>query len=103
MEHVAALLLIIGCSPDMKVCEELPAPVPVYETAGECDSELPAALRRLGAAKPRVMGVCVYVDPAMEEQDAELVWDVTADGKLVASVEAVSMNIAAMRSETRHE
>ena len=47
MEHIAALLLIIGCSQDMKVCEELPAPVPVYETATECDSDLQAALRQL--------------------------------------------------------
>lgn len=103
MEHIAALLLIIGCSQDMKACEELPAPVPVYETAGECDTELPAALRELGGAKPRVMGLCVYVDPAMEEEDAELVWDVTADGKLIASVEAVSMNVAALPHSSRHE
>lgn len=103
MEHIAALLLIIGCSQDMKACEELPAPVPVYETAGECDAELPAALRELGGAKPRVMGLCVYIDPAMEEEDAELVWDVTADGKLIASVEAVSMNVAALPHSSRHE
>jgi len=103
MEHIAALLLIIGCSQDMKVCEELPAPVPVYETATECDSDLQTALRELDRARPRVMGLCVYVDPAMEEQDAELVWDVTADGKLVASIEAVSTQVASLRSDTLHE
>jgi hypothetical protein len=103
MEHIAALLLIIGCSQDMKTCEELPAPVPVYETAGECDSELPVALHELGGARPRVMGLCVYVDPAMEEQDAELVWDVTADGTLVATVEPVSTNVASAGGEPRRE
>ncbi len=103
MEHIAALLLIIGCSQDMKVCEELPAPVPVYETATECDSDLQAALRQLDRSRPRVMGVCVYVDPAMEEQDAELVWDVTAEGKLIASVEPVATQVASMRSSTLHE
>lgn len=103
MEHIAALLLIIGCSQDMKVCDELPAPTPIYETAAECNSELPAALRGLDGARPRVMGVCVFVDPAMEEEDAELVWDVTADGKIVASVETASMNVASVGHPSHHE
>lgn len=103
MEHIAALLLIVGCSQDMKQCEELPSPVTVYETAGECDAELLAALRQLGGRKPRVMGTCVYVDPAMEEVDAELVWDVTPEGTLRASVEAISMNVASVTGKTLHE
>ena len=82
MEHIAALLLIVGCSQDMKQCEELPSPVTVYETAAECDTELPAALHQMDGSKPRVMGTCVYVDPAMEEENAELVWDLTPDGAL---------------------
>nr|WP_295464656.1 hypothetical protein [Mesorhizobium sp.] len=103
MEHIAALLLIVGCSQDMKQCEELPSPVTVYETAGECDAELPAALRQLDGRKPRVMGTCVYVDPAMEEEDAELVWDVTPNGALRATVEAISMNVASVTGNTLHE
>ena len=103
MEHIAALLLIVGCSQDMKQCEELPSPVTVYETAGECDADLTATLGRLDGRKPRVMGTCVYVAPAMEEEDAELVWDVTADGALRASVEVVSMDVASMKGTTFHE
>lgn len=103
MEHIAALLLIVGCSQDMKQCEELPSPVTVYETAGECDAELPAALGQLSHSKPRVMGTCVYVDPAMEEADSELVWDVTPDGALRATVEAVSMNLASVKTYSFHE
>lgn len=103
MEHIAALLLIVGCSQNMKQCEELPSPVTVYETAAECDAELPAALRQMTGSVPRVMGTCVYVDPAMEEEDAELVWDVTPDGALLASVEAVSMNVASVNGTTLHE
>jgi hypothetical protein len=30
----------------------------------------------------------------MEEEDAELVWDVTADGTLEASIEASSVRVA---------
>ena len=37
MEHIAALLLIVGCSGnvgagDTRECQELPAPTPVKET-----------------------------------------------------------------------
>jgi len=103
MEHIAALLLIVGCSQDMKQCEELPSPVTVYETAVECDAELPAALRQLEGRKPRVMGTCVYVDPAMEESDAELVWDLTPQGALRAAVEAIPMNVASVTGNTLHE
>ena len=103
MEHIVALLLIVGCSQDMKQCEELPSPVTVYETSAECDTELSSALGRLQDVRPRVMGTCVFVDPALEEEDAELVWDVTPDGALRASVETVSMNVASVKGKTLHE
>lgn len=87
MEHIAALLLIVGCSPDLGECRELPAPVPLFETYEECDAALPAAFDARKADSPRVFARCVFVDPALEEEDAELVWDVTPAGMLVASVE----------------
>lgn len=103
MEPIAALLLIVGCSQDMTQCEELPAPAPVYATAAECDVDLSAALRDLAGARARVMGTCVYVDAAMEEQDAELVWDVTPGGALQATVEAVTMDVASVQAQSFHE
>jgi hypothetical protein len=87
MEHIAALLLIIGCSSDLGECRELPAPVPVFETEQECDAALPAAFNARKNDDARVFARCVFVDPAMHEQDAELVWDINPDGMLVASVE----------------
>lgn len=93
MEHIAALLLIIGCSGDLKQCSELPAPVPIYETAEECAAMLPAALRDAEGQRPRVFAKCVAVDPAMEEEDAELTWDVTPGGGLTASVDAVETTV----------
>ena len=44
MEHIAALLLIIGCSGDLSQCRELPAPVAVYEAVEDCNQELPDSL-----------------------------------------------------------
>ena len=102
MEHIAALLLIVGCSQDLSACAELPAPVAFYETTTDCDYELPGILSGLTGAKPRVMATCVAVDPALEEADAELVWDVTPQGKLVATLEAPQVQVASvghMRTE----
>jgi hypothetical protein len=93
MEHIAALLLIVGCSGDLGECKELPAPTPIFETMEECSAELPVALKGAEGQDAKVFADCVYVDPAMEEEDAMLEWDVTRDGKLVASVTADGGNV----------
>lgn len=102
MEHIAALLLIVGCSADMKECRELPAPTPIFETSQECDAELPEVLKQLGGTSERVLATCVFVDPAMEEEDAELVWDIRPDGSLVATIES-NTAVASAPSSTRNE
>jgi len=94
MEHIAALLLIVGCSGDLADCRELPAPVPIFETAEECNAELPRAFAGYRNSYPHVAASCVAVDPAMEEADAELVWDVRPDGRLVASIESAGVMVA---------
>ena len=86
MEHIAALLLIIGCSADLGECRELPAPAPLFETVEECDEALPAGLGSASGGYPRLFAQCVFVDPALEEEDAELVWDVRPNGTLEASI-----------------
>jgi hypothetical protein len=88
MEHIAALLLIVGCSGDLKECTELPAPASIFETYDDCQSELKPALTAAQGARDKVYAQCVYVDPAMEEEDAELIWDVTPAAGLTASIEA---------------
>ncbi|QPC85721.1 hypothetical protein GA830_02470 [Mesorhizobium sp. NBSH29] len=87
MEHIAALLLIIGCSNDLGECKELPAPAPIFETAGECMEALPEGIATYAGRHPRVIARCIDVDPAMEEEYAELTWDVTKEGVLIANLE----------------
>jgi hypothetical protein len=86
MEHIAALLLVVGCSGDLRDCTELPAPVPIYETVEECGAERSPVLTSMRGMRDKVFATCVYVDPAMAEEDAELVWDVTEDAGLVAEI-----------------
>ena len=104
MEHIAALLLIIGCSDDLLQCRELPAPVPLYEAAEDCNRELPGSLGAFTGQYGRLFVRCVAVDPALEEEDAELTWDVRPDGTLVASVNTVPPGMmVASESHNIHE
>ncbi len=94
MEHIAALLLIIGCSDGASQCSELPASVAVYETVEECEADLQPSMSMFKDTRPEIFGQCVTVDPALEEEDAALVWDIKADGKFYASIEIPDVMIA---------
>ena len=103
MEHIAALLLIIGCSGDLSQCRELPAPVAVYEAVEDCNQQLPGSLSAFTGQVDRVFALCVPVDPALEEEDAELTWDIRPDGTLVASVDAVPSNMMVASNSRRSQ
>ncbi len=94
MEHIAALLLVIGCSQDLQQCQELPAPVPLYETVEKCEGEVAPTLSVLKNQSPKVLVQCVTVDPALAEEDAVLTWDVLPDGTLYASLDAPDVMVA---------
>jgi hypothetical protein len=94
MEHIAALLLIVGCSDDLAQCRELPPPVAVYETVEECEGNLQPSIGLFTTKHTQVFGQCVEVDPAVEEEDAELVWDVKPDGTLYALIEVPEIMVA---------
>lgn len=99
MEHIAAFILAIGCSPDLAECRELPAPIPVYETIEDCNADLPQVRRGVDGAYPRVFVSCFEVDPLLAEVDAEIVWDVTPDGILTAAVEPIEPDEVLVASE----
>jgi hypothetical protein len=71
MEHIAALLLVIGCSNNLTECRELPVPVSVFETAADCTAE--------------------------DDYD-EIVWKMRPDGTLDASVEISNLVVASNNS-----
>ena len=51
MEHIAAIMLLVGCSHGGLTCEELPTPQVAFETMEDCVGALPAALGGAGAGK----------------------------------------------------
>lgn len=94
MEHITALLLIVGCSSDLSQCQELRAPVSVFETAAECTAERPFAQGDFAGRYPRIFGKCLAVDPALEDDYATVAWTVHPDGRLDASVEIGNLVMA---------
>lgn len=94
MEHIAALLLIIGCSDNLGECRELPAPASIFETKEECDQQLPSSLGAFTGQFEQLYAQCLPVDPAMEEENADLVWDIRPDGTLTASIEVLDATVA---------
>ncbi len=94
MEHIAALLLIVACSDDVSRCQELEAASAVYETQEECEDDLQPTISRFVTSYSQVLGQCVSVDPAVEEEDADLVWNVKPDGTLFAMIEVPEFMIA---------
>ena len=99
MHSAAFLLLIIGCSDDLKACTELPAPAPFYADAAECETVLPPEMRRYGQQFPQILAKCVSFDPALEEENAELTWSIDPNGDLITSVEPIPENHARVHPE----
>lgn len=94
MEHIAALLLVIGCSNTMTECRELSVPVSVFETAAECTAERPFALTDVQGQAPHIVAECLTVDPALEDDYDQIVWNVRPDGTLDASLQVSNLVVA---------
>jgi hypothetical protein len=94
MEHIAALLLVVGCSNAMTACRELPVPVSVFETDAECTAARPFAVADLQGRAQHIIAKCLAVDPALEDDYDAVVWNVRADGTLDASLEISNLVVA---------
>ncbi|MBU4529216.1 MAG: hypothetical protein KUA43_18240 [Hoeflea sp.] len=89
MEHIAAFMILIACSDGYKNCTEQPAPAVAYETVRQCEADLSPSLRMMAAGQEHALGKCLEIDPALFYQDAEIVWDVTANGELKVVLELI--------------
>ena len=87
MEHIAALLFVVGCSNAMTDCRELNVPVSVFETEQACAAERPFALGDLQGRAAHIVGRCLAVDPALEDDYDQIVWNVLPNGTLDASLQ----------------
>ncbi len=86
MEHIAAIMLLVGCSHGDLTCEELQAPQVAFESMEACVGALPAALGGAGAGRRIVHGRCAVVDPAWVEEDVEISWRLSRQNGLEVHV-----------------
>ncbi|RWB04558.1 MAG: hypothetical protein EOQ39_01685 [Mesorhizobium sp.] len=94
MEHIAALLLVIGCSNTMADCRELQVPVSIFATAEQCVVERPFVLGDVQGQADHIVAKCLAVDPVLEDDYDQIVWNVRADGTLDASLAISSLVMA---------
>lgn len=90
MEHIAAIMLLVGCSHGSLACEELQAPQVAFESMEECVGALPSALGGAGTSKRVVHGRCAAVDPAWIEEDVEISWHMSRKSGLQIDVRQVT-------------
>lgn len=93
MEHVAALMLLVGCNADASACREIPVPVAAYENFAQCDSDLSLQIR-LATSADKVYGTCASVREDVFEQSATLDWALSRSGKLLVIVDAEPQIVA---------
>lgn len=102
MEHIAALLLVVGCQGNLAACEQIPVESPAFETREACARELYRAQRTLGRNHSAVYFKCIDVDPALDHEDAKLVWNIGPGGQFYAEVEAPHVMIALNETGREH-
>lgn len=86
MEHIAAIMVLVGCMQTTEACREVPAPTVAFETVDECRELLSPAIEATGTTFKHAYGACAEVDPALFVEDATIEWQVKAPGRLQVEV-----------------
>ncbi|OCP04863.1 MULTISPECIES: hypothetical protein [unclassified Ensifer] len=86
MEHIAAIMVLVGCMQTTEACREVPAPTVAFETVEECRELLAPAIEATAETFKRAYGACAEVDPALFVEDATIEWQVTPRGQLRVDV-----------------
>lgn len=86
MEHIAAIMMLIGCTQGNAECKELPAPAVGFETTEECQALLQPSLNDFKGKYKIVYGKCAAIDPALYIEDATITWAITPAQELDVQV-----------------
>jgi len=86
MEHIAAIMMLVGCTQGNLECKELPAPAVGFETAEECQQQLQPSIKDVQGRYKIVYGKCAEIDPALYLEDATITWDITPANELDVQV-----------------
>ncbi|WEX78104.1 hypothetical protein PYH37_002956 [Sinorhizobium numidicum] len=86
MEHVAAIMILVGCMQGAMACREVPSPVVGFETAKECQALLSPAVEEVGKVFKEAYGKCAPVDPALFVENVVIEWEVTSARELQVQI-----------------
>lgn len=87
MEHIAAIMVLVGCTQATQDCREVPAPSVAFETVDECRELLSPAIEATAGTFKHAYGACAEVDPALFAEDATIAWHITSSGRLQVKVQ----------------
>lgn len=82
MEHIAAIMMLVGCGQGNAECREIAAPAVGFETVEECHELLRPSIRQAQGRFKTVFGKCAEIDPALYIEDATITWDITPSNEL---------------------
>ena len=91
MEHIAAIMMLVGCGYGNVDCRELPVSAVGYETVEDCQSMLRPTVADLDTSANVIYGKCEPVDPLVfigNPGNPRIRWVVTSQDELHVSVEA---------------
>jgi hypothetical protein len=97
MEHIAAIMLLISCPGSGASCHEVGAPQVTYKTVATCHADLRSIVNRRTEGT-QLLATCLEIDPAMLFLDAEIVWDITAGGRLIGEVKVTDGQFIALEA-----
>lgn len=95
MEHLVAIMLLVGCNTDGSTCTEIPVPTPAYSSLADCENDLALQMRLTQTFDNRVLGGCKAVDEALLEEEATIDWAVNRAGNLLIEIEASAPTVVA--------
>jgi hypothetical protein len=79
-EHIAALLLVIGCSNTMTECR-IACASQRFRDRGRMHRR--TAFRPGDGGRPHIVGECLAVDPALEDDYNQIAWQVQLTARLM--------------------
>ncbi|NRP17872.1 hypothetical protein LPJGGPFB_01099 [Ensifer adhaerens] len=86
MEHIAAIMVLVGCMQGGTACREVPTPVVGFETVEECHELLSPSIEEVGKVFKGAYGQCAEVDPALFVEAATIEWRITPSRQLEVKV-----------------
>lgn len=88
MQTVNAIMLLLGCSHDVQVCEPAELDQPHYENVAQCEGDIPAQ-RHFAEGYPLVVVKCIAVDNLPGNEAVRIQWHFDKSGVLIANANPV--------------